>query len=310
MTQIGRIAGLAAAVGIGLAIASGQAVAHADDKSAPDRPASSQHRSTVKPAATQKPAPPKPKPKPEPGTPSVTVEALLGSARRDTARADDTAGVDIAERISHAVKRSAPRRIAADPAEEAATPYGDIGQWMRQADGEISDWLGQKYGGRTLLEPVNVIVVDRTSTSAEQSTERVTAALAAAGFPAREVHSTGYSGSIDGHVYAQEPSGTNQAFSNCFYIFPNDHGRFFGPAPAPDGVGYVWSAALSREAVGLYDWSLTHVYVSFRQARDTLRDSLVRTGATDLGEVWLGNRVNSHSQFTGDHDGYAVVVAV
>jgi hypothetical protein len=211
------------------------------------------------------------------------------------------------------------------PSDVVATPFGDIGKWMlrpvppppnstpdTKPPWAISDWLNQKYGGRQLLEPINVVIVDRTSTTAEESTQKLIATLAAAGFPIRVSHSTGYYGLVDGAHYAQEPTGANQAFSNCFYILPNDHARFFGPAPTPlaDGTGFVWTAALSRERVGIYDWSFTHRYVSFEQARNTLRDNLLRNGATDLGMVSLGNAVNSPTQFTGDHDGYAAVVQV
>jgi hypothetical protein len=195
------------------------------------------------------------------------------------------------------------------PTDVVSTPYGDIGKWMLQSDGEISDWLGQKYGSRNLLEPINVIIVDTTSTTAEESTQKMIAAMTAAGFPAQTVHSTGYQGLIDGVTYSQEPTGAEEAFSDCFYLLPNDHGRVFGAAALPDGsTGFVWAAALSREEVGLYDGSFTHRYVSFDQARDTLRNRLVGQGATDLGVIAMNNAVDSATQFTGDNDGYAVVV--
>lgn len=206
-----------------------------------------------------------------------------------------------------------------------STPFGDLGKWMlrpvpppptappgAKPTYVISDWLNQQYGGRQLLEPINVVIVDRTSTTAEESTQKLITTLGAAGFPIRVQHSTGYVGHIDGDYYDQTPDGKDQAFSNCFYVFPNDHARFFGPAPAPlpDGTGFVWTAALSREQVGIYDWSFTHRYVSFQQARNTLRDNLLHNGATDLGMISLENAVNSPTQFTGDHDGYAVVVQI
>jgi hypothetical protein len=209
------------------------------------------------------------------------------------------------------------------PTDVVPTPFGDIGKWMlrpvpppphsppgTKPTWAISDWLNQEYGGRQLLEPINVVVIDRTSTTAEESTQKLITTLSTAGFPIRVKHSTGYQAWVDGSQYAQEPTGANEAFSNCFYIFPNDHARFFGPAPTPlpDGTGFVWTAALSRERVGIYDWSFTHRYVSFQQARNTLRDNLISNGATDLGMISLDNAVNSPTQFTGDHDGYAAVV--
>jgi hypothetical protein len=199
----------------------------------------------------------------------------------------------------------------ATPGDVVHTVYGDIGKWMLRptSDGlQISDWIGQKYWGRNLLEPINVVIVDRTSTTAEESAQKLIDSLTAAGFPARVKHSTGYEGSIDGIDYTQQPTGAEQAFSDGFYIFPNDHGRFFGPAPATDGEGFVWVAALSRERVGVYNWQFTHSYVSFNRARDDLRAGLLGIGAVDLGTVNLDNRVNNATQTTGDSDGYAVVI--
>lgn len=198
----------------------------------------------------------------------------------------------------------------ATPGDVVHTVYGDIGKWMLRptsAGPQISDWLGQKYWGRNLLEPINVVIVDTTSTTAAESAQKLIDALTAAGFPAKEKHSTGYEGSIDGVDYTQEPTGAEQAFSDGFYVFPNDHGRFFGAA-AVDGVGFVWVAALSRERVGIYNRAFTHRYVSFVRARDDLRDALVRTGATDLGTIDLDNAVNNATQTTGDSDGFAVVI--
>jgi hypothetical protein len=197
------------------------------------------------------------------------------------------------------------------PTDVVHTIYGDIGKWMllpTSSGPQISDWLGQKYYGRNLLEPINVVIVDTTSTTAAESEQKLIDSLTAAGFPPRVKHSTGYEGSIDGVDYDQEPTGAEEAFSDGIYLFPNDHGRFFGPAPAADGTGFVWVAALSRERVGVYNWGFTHRYVSFDRARDALRDALVGAGATDLGTVDLGNRVNNATQTTGDSDGYAVVI--
>ncbi|WP_445168139.1 hypothetical protein ACTXG7_01715 [Mycolicibacterium sp. Dal123E01] len=199
----------------------------------------------------------------------------------------------------------------AGPDDVVHTVYGDIGKWMLRptsAGPQVSDWLGQKYWGRNLLEPINVVIVDRTSTTAAESAQKVIDSLTAAGFPTRVKHSTGYEGSIGGIDYSQEPTGAEQAFSNDFYLFPNDHGRFFGPAPATDGVGFIWVAALSRERVGVYDRQFTHRYVSFDRARDALRAGLVGIGAVDLGTINLDNAVNNATQTTGDHDGYAVVI--
>ncbi|WP_422748067.1 hypothetical protein ACN27E_08070 [Mycobacterium sp. WMMD1722] len=247
-----------------------------------------------------------------PGAPAPAapvVQTVLAAASREQ-RGSPARAVPVAPGLS-VPSDASPAGLPGDPQpdDSVATPYGDIGSWSLQPNGQISDWLGQRYfGDRALLEPVNVVVLDRGSRTPEESAQRLTEDLTAAGFPARTVHSTGYRGLIDGVIYDQEPTGAQEAFSNDFYLLPNDHARFFGPAPAPDGVGYVWTATLSREEVGFSGGQLTHTYVSFVAARDTLRDSLIGHGAADLGALFLGNAVQNREETTGDHDGFAAVV--
>lgn len=159
-----------------------------------------------------------------------------------------------------------------------------------------------------MLEPINVIIIDPTATSAAQSTARLNAAMARAGFPAQPIHSVGFSGLIDGTTYGQQPAGFLQAFSDGFFLFPNDHGRVIGPAPAAADTGYVWTGAFSTEALNPAN-PFTHQYVSYENARAELARRLVASGgATVLGIVPLGNAVNDGTFTTGDHDGYAIVL--
>jgi VCBS repeat-containing protein len=181
------------------------------------------------------------------------------------------------------------------PGDVVTTAYGDVGLWMLKSNGQISNWGGQTQDGKALLEPVNVIIVDPTSTTREESIRKLNAAMSAAGYPARSPHTTGYQGIIDGNTYGQQPSGFLQAFSDNGS--PQDHGRIFGPAPAANGQGFVWTGAFSTEGS-------THQYLSFDTARDDLASRLVLSGAAMLlDDVSLGN-----AGITGDHDGYAVVL--
>ncbi|MGW4122875.1 hypothetical protein [Nocardia sp. NPDC004711] len=187
-----------------------------------------------------------------------------------------------------------------------STAYGSIGVWMLQSNGDVADWLGQQYQGKSLFEPIDVLLVDRTSTTADAATSKLTSQLSAAGFPVRWLHSTGYQGRINGQLYAQQPpDGSDSAFSDAIAIETNDHGRVFGPAPLPGG-GFVWSAAFSREKFEV----VTHTYVSFTQARDNVRTAVLAKGGTDLGTVPLGNTYNTATASTGDHDGNAVVLGL
>ena len=185
--------------------------------------------------------------------------------------------------------------VVPQPGDVVSTDYGDVGIWMLKSNGQIANWGGQTHDGKTLLEPVNVIIIDPTSTTREESIKKLNRAMTAAGFPADAPHSTGYQGIIDGNTYSQQPSGLLQAFSDNGS--PEDHGRMFGPAPAENGQGYVWTGAFSTEGS-------THGYLSFDMARDDLASRLVSSGAaTRLDDVSMGN-----AGITGDHDGYAVVL--
>lgn len=193
------------------------------------------------------------------------------------------------------------------PGDMTQTPYGAIGKWMLAPTGAVADWPSQGYPLVTLYQPINVIIVDPTSTTAEESAQKLNAALTAAGFPAQQIHASGYSGVIDGVSYGQQPAAPLEAFADAHWLLTNDHGRVFGPAPGPDGSGFVWTASFSRERTGLVYIIPTHVYVSFSRARNAVRDALVADGATDLGMVDLDNTLSGRNT-TGDHDGYAVVV--
>jgi hypothetical protein len=303
---------LLVALGVGAALVSGAGVAHADSSgtgSSPSRPSDSVHsvahsrpaavRTAKKPPRvtvaarldTMQPTPPTPS-EPAPGP---VVVAALAMARRDPGR--------FAGPTPH-------RPGWATPSEATSTPYGDIGKWMLGRTGKLADWPSPAYPFKTLYQPINVIIVDSTSTTAEESAEKLNAALTAAGFPPQPIHSTGYRGVIDGVSYSQQPTGPEEAFSNANWLLVNDHGRVFGPSPGPAGTGFVWTASFSREQPGLYYLTPTHIYVSFDKARDAVRAGLVGSGATDLGLVDLDNTLVGRATTTGDHDGYAVVIGL
>jgi hypothetical protein len=198
--------------------------------------------------------------------------------------------------------------VAPRPGDVVDTPYGDIGKWMLQSNGQISNWGGRSHDGKTLLEPINVIVVDPTSTNPAESAAKLNAAMSRAGFPAQGLHSTGFRGTINGETYGQQPNGILEAFSDNFFLLPNDHGRMFGPAPVENGTGYVWTGAFSTELLATAG-QFGHEYVSYGVARDVLAARLVASGAaTVVGVVPLDNAYATGTHTTGDHDGYAVVL--
>ena len=197
------------------------------------------------------------------------------------------------------------------PDDDVSTPYGDIGKWMIQPNGQIANYGGVPNGGRQLLEPVNVIIVDPNSQSPEEAAARLNAAMFWSGFPAQPIHSTGFRGSIDEVTYGQQPNLPLTSYSNNLFVFPNDHGRIFGPDPAETATGYVWSGAFSSQQLTIFNGLPTHEYVSYDMARTALAMRLILSGrATYGGMVPLDNSYDTAETTTGDHDGYAVVLVL
>uniref|UniRef100_UPI0026E9283F hypothetical protein n=1 Tax=Mycolicibacterium bacteremicum TaxID=564198 RepID=UPI0026E9283F len=206
--------------------------------------------------------------------------------------------------------QAAAEPVAPAPTDQVTTPYGEVGKWMLGWGNKIANWGGEKYQGRTLLEAVNVIIVDPNSTTRTQAGQRLNQAMFESGFPARPLHSFGFRGRIDDVTYGQRP-GPLLSYSDDFFLRQNDHGRIFGPDPVETDTGFVWSAAFSTEKVGFTGWLPGHVYVSSNRARDSLATALVNSGqATFGGLIPLENAYNTATTTTGDHDGFAVVLVL
>lgn len=247
-----------------------------------------------------------------PAVPMPMVQAMLQLVHREVER--------VALGANHIAPVAGPTPIGVNavpaiapgiptPADQVPTVYGDIGKWMLQSNGQISDYGGLPYGGRTVLEPVNVIIVDPTSTSAAEAAHKLNTVMFWSGFPAQPIHSTGFQGTIDDVTYGQQPTGLLLGYSDNFFLFPNNHGRIFGPDPVETSAGYVWSGSFSTEQFVIYDLLPRHAYVSSNLARNALALRLIASGqATYGGMVPLDNSYNTATTTTGDHDGYAVVI--
>ena len=192
--------------------------------------------------------------------------------------------------------------------EDVASPPGlpQLGRWMIDPDGTLAHWLGSSYEGKNIREPINVVLVDRGAASAEDAVARLLAAAAAAGYPSREGHSSGYRGFIGGELYTQLPT-RHHAFSNRPFEFDNNHGRIFGPAPFEGG--YLFIGAFSRERIDIFR-DPPHQYSSFDQARDDFTQKLdAGSGYRIAGFLDMDNAVVGDPQVTtGDHDGRAVLL--
>ena len=319
---VGRVGLLAVALGIGAAVAGGTAIASAEPSASTDTRSaqSTDHSRTTKSSSTrashataddksEAKTDSSPRADDDPGsTPSSSLDGVRRGGDRDAADAE--AEVEAAEEaVEVAAEEDAPEAPAAD--DETPTAYGDIGKWMLDSGGDIADYGGLPYEGKTVLEAINVVIVDPTSRSSLEATWRLNAAMRRAGFPPRLIHSTGFRGLIDGERYRQQPRGLLVGYSDDFFLLPNNHGRIFGPDPVETASGYVWSGSFSTEEFVFYQGLPRHGYVSSNEARDALAAQLIASGrATSGGMVSLDNAYNTDTTTTGDHDGFAVVVTL
>ncbi|ADU01500.1 hypothetical protein Mspyr1_49650 [Mycolicibacterium gilvum Spyr1] len=321
--HVGRVGLLAVALGIGAAAVGGTAVAGADTESSNSARSSavSAKPSTDRTADDSADTSQRGGSRADDDPASAPTTALAGVRRdaEDTPDADDPDAGDVAA-AKAAVEADADDdaadgdaaegdAAAPDPDDQVDTEYGDIGKWMLDSRGEIADYGGLPYEGRTVLEPVNVVIVDSRSRSTLEATWRLNAAMWRAGFPPRLIHSTGFRGLIDSQLYRQQPRGLLVGYSDAFFLLPNNHGRIFGPDPVETSSGYVWSGAFSTEEFVFYQGLPRHAYVSGNDARDALAAKLVTSGRATLGTpVSLENSYNTDTVTTGDHDGYAAVL--
>ncbi len=344
--HIGRVGLLAFTLGVGAAVAGGTAVAHADDSAGNDQAAAATRSVASATTTTGNAGPsvrtsrltktnreakadgekavadgPTSRPRslfrPVRAT-SDDEQASTQAAKRpllavlEVVRQEFEAAADRrAERVLTAAATTAAEPVAPASTDQVSTQYGDIGKWMIEPSGQISDYGGQLEDGKTLLEPVNVVIVDTKSKNAFQARIRLNQAMRASGFPPQPIHTGGFRGIINGKAYRQQPSGLLQGYSDNFFLETNNHGRIFGPAPVATPGGYVWSGTFSEEEWGTYNGRPAHLYVSSNVARDALATKMVASGrATSADQIALDNAYNTDTVTTGDHDGQAVVLVL
>ena len=316
--HIGRLRLLAIAFGVGATVAVAPAVANADEQTSNDS-------SKTASAVSAKPNGPR---APERSTPTTSrsggdadgpasVPSGTGPRRAGSEQARATASteiegardaeIEVAPQAEPATETEQPTAPAPD--DQATTEYGDIGKWMLDPRGDIAAYGGVPVDDKTVLEPVNVVIVDSVSKSAWEATWRLNSAMRRAGFPPRMIHSTGFRGLLDGRLYRQQPRGLLVGYSDNSFLRTNNHGRIFGPAPLRTEAGYVWSGAFSTEEWVVHNGLPRHGFVSANDARDALAAKMAAGGrATVAGMVPLGNAYTTATITTGDHDGFAVVL--
>ena len=192
--------------------------------------------------------------------------------------------------------------------EQTHLPEGlQIGRWLLTGREVPANWLGQKFQGKMMREPINVILVDEVAATPDAAVQYLLESCEAIGYLSRPGHSSDYRGQIGNVIYSQLPRQQNHAFSNAMYILPNNHGRIFGPHFF---AGYYYfSGALSREAINLFA-EVRHVYASFEMAKQDFAARMQVSGRYFVvGAIAMENVfLPSESMTTGDHDGTAVLL--
>ena len=192
--------------------------------------------------------------------------------------------------------------------EQTHLPEGlQIGRWLLTGREVPANWLGQKFQGKMMREPINVILVDEVAATPDAAVQYLLESCEAIGYLSRPGHSSDYRGQIGNVIYSQLPQEENHAFSNAMYILPNNHGRIFGPHFF---AGYYYfSGALSREAINLFA-EVRHVYASFEMAKQDFAARMQANGRYFVvGAIAMENVfLPSESMTTGDHDGTAVLL--
>lgn len=180
-----------------------------------------------------------------------------------------------------------------------------FGKWMYTSLLKRANWLGVPYKGKTLYEPVNIIIVDAYAKNTKEALARLLTAAHKAGFPARWGHSTGYQAFIADAFTTQVKGKKHHAFSDAAWSKANNHGRIFGPVLF-DGK-YWFAAAFSRQSVSLLR-KVRHRYVSFNEARDKFALAMNNATAYKVSRlIEMENALTGPGmESAGDHDGLAV----
>ena len=228
---VGRVGGIAAALGVGIAIFGSTAVAAADT-------AGSDTRGSAVASAESSPAPARG----SRGATVVTSDAHAASARARTRPVAAVAAPRVSTLLpapaSNAVvlpTRAVTAPIASvvvqpsptyattppNPQSTIDTAYGLLGQWMINKAGQVADWVGTPYcgkgstkanctadtpGAKTMQEPINTVFVVKAGNKYFAEL-KLDFAMRAAGFGPSPFSSVGYKAVLGTNTDPQMPGG-------------------------------------------------------------------------------------------------------
>ena len=352
---IGRVGGIAAALGVGVAILSGPAVAGAetDGSNNSSRASASSSRSDSANASRSDSAAPTRR--------GMNATRAEGSApARGRVTREVTKSVPEAPPVSDVAASASPEALAtpavsavpapaaatltlpapsaAAPAPSAAapvapvavptfspvppsptattdTPYGVLGDWMINKEGNVADWVGQPYcgegstkknctaetpGAKTMQEPINTVFQVKARSLYEAQLQ-LNWSLVVSGFGPSPFSSIGYSGIVGDKQFKQAPkggplglgfllplpgelfqngllgslAGIGPAYRDNLFLLTNSHLRTFGGQPDDKG-NFIFTASVSEEAFDASTGLPSHSFESYDQARQKLVTNMTK----------------------------------
>jgi hypothetical protein len=225
---VGRVGGIAAALGVGMAIFGGTAVAVADT-AGPDTRGSATASADAAPAAARSSrAAVRSDARAAPEGARTRAVAAVAAPRVSTlpARASNTITLPapaVALPTPSAAVEPAPTYVAtpSNPQSTIDTPYGRLGQWMINKAGAVANWVDLPYcgqgstkanckpdtpGAKTMQEPINTVFVVKAG-SKYVAELKLDFALRAAGFGPSPFSSIGYKAILGTNTAPQMPHG-------------------------------------------------------------------------------------------------------
>lgn len=205
--------------------------------------------------------------------------------------------------------------VPPSPTATTVTPYGVLGDWMINKEGEVADWVGQPYcgegstkktctpetpGAKTMQEPINTVFQVKARSLYEAQLQ-LNWSLVVSGFGPSPFSSIGYSGIVGDKQFKQLPkggplglgfllplpgdlfqdgligslAGIGPAYRDNLFLLTNSHLRTFGGEP--DGKGnFIFTASVSEEAFDASTGLPSHSFESYNQARQKLVDNMTK----------------------------------
>jgi len=225
---VGRVGGIAAALGVGMAIFGGTAVAVADT-TGPDTRGSATASADAAPApARSSRAAVRSDARAAPERARTRAVAAVAAPRVSTlpARASNTVTLPapaVTLPTPSAAVEPAPTYVATPPNPQSTidTPYGRLGQWMINKAGAVANWVDLPYcgqgstkanckpdtpGAKTMQEPINTVFVVKAGNKYVAEL-KLDFALRAAGFGPSPFSSIGYQAILGTNTGPQMPHG-------------------------------------------------------------------------------------------------------